>query len=187
MRLADSAGSSTPALTWTCSVASPFGGPATWDFTATVTAHSAGSAPVTVSGYTVVISNSAGAEIFSDNAIPMNGTVMPGQSLSSVYERGSILSRPRPVARCRSGRTLEAAGPLSAQSDRLGRPEVSAAGRLSAFTPGHRIRSPRSRARSASASAASSFDRAIHSVSSTELIRSRSSAQVHPSSRARVR
>jgi hypothetical protein len=85
--------SSSPALSWSCSVSSgyaPPGGP--WDFTADVTASNPGSAPVTVGGYTVVIYDASGSEIFSGSWV-LNGTVEPGQSLSGSYERGSVLDK----------------------------------------------------------------------------------------------
>ena len=85
--------SSSPALSWSCSVSSgyaPPGGP--WDFTAGVTASNPGSAPVSVGGYTVVIYDASGSEIFSGSWV-LNGTVEPGQSLSGSYERGSVLDR----------------------------------------------------------------------------------------------
>ena len=90
--LCSCAGSSGPSLTWTCSVTTGGTGTGAWDFTATVTAHNAGTAPVTVDGYTVVIYDAAGQEIFSGDWV-LNGTVEPGQSLSGSYERGSVLNQ----------------------------------------------------------------------------------------------
>ena len=86
-------GSSSPSLTWTCSVTSGNNGfGIVTGFTATVTAHNPGTTPVTVNGYTVVLYNTAGQEIFSGDWV-LNGTIEPRQSLSGTYERGSVLDQ----------------------------------------------------------------------------------------------
>lgn len=50
-------------LSWTCTVVG-LGSDGARDFTATVTAHNSGSAPVTVGGYAVAIYDAKGAKIF---------------------------------------------------------------------------------------------------------------------------